>query len=101
MAEAGAEDPRVDFVVCGFEPFGGRVENRSWQVVSALPALPPDLTVERVQLPVDFAALRTLVPPLLARARRAVLLLGEAGATDALQVERVALNVADARIPDN
>ena len=94
-------DAPVDFVVAGFEPFGGRLENRSWQVVQALPALPADVTCERAQLPVDFAALRTLVPALVARARHAVLLLGEAGTIDALQVERVALNVADARIPDN
>ncbi len=98
MADAEANDPAV--IVCGFEPFGGRPVNRSWQVVAALPEL-PGLAVEKVQLPVDFEALRTLVPALAGRARRALVLCGEAAATDAVQVERVALNVVDARIPDN
>jgi len=97
MVERGARD-RGRVIVAGFEPFGGRQENRSWQVVQALP---DDLAVERVQLPVDFVALQTLVPALVARRPRTLVLLGEASGTDALQVERVALNVVHARIADN
>jgi pyroglutamyl-peptidase len=90
----------ADVVLCGFEPFGGRSVNRSWQVVSAVPEL-PGVHVDRVQLPVDFAALRTLVPALVARAGRALVLCGEAEGEGAVLVERVALNVVDARLPDN
>jgi pyroglutamyl-peptidase len=96
MAEAAPP-----MIVCGFEPFGGRTTNRSWEVVEALAAHAPGLSFERVQLPVDFAALRRIVPQLVERAGRALIMLGEAGGSDAVQVERVGLNVVHARIPDN
>jgi pyroglutamyl-peptidase len=96
MAEGSA-----GWIVCGFEPFGGRTTNRSWEVVEALEAHAPPGSFERVQLPVDFAALRRIVPGLVERTGRALLMLGEAAGTDAVQVERVGLNVVHARIPDN
>jgi pyroglutamyl-peptidase len=93
--------PGGSIIVCGFEPFGGRTTNRSWEVVESLAAHAPGLAFERVQLPVDFAALRRIVPGLVERAGRALVMLGEAAGTDAVQVERVGLNVVHARIPDN
>jgi pyroglutamyl-peptidase len=108
MADAGSgvAGGGAEMIVCGFEPFGGRHTNRSWEVALALDAhLPRGAfergAFERVQLPVDFVALRRIVPGLVARAGRALVLLGEAGGTDAVQVERVGLNVLHARIPDN
>ena len=88
----------ADIVICGFEPFEGRPVNRSWEVVCALPEA---AGVEKLQLPVDFAALHVIVPQLVARAGRALVLLGESEAAVDVNVERVALNVVDARIPDN
>jgi pyroglutamyl-peptidase len=99
MAERAADAAPV--IVCGFEPFGGRPTNRSWEVVEALAAYAPPGSYEAVRLPVDFAALARLVPGLVRRAGRALVMLGEAGGTDAVQVERVGLNVVHARIPDN
>jgi pyroglutamyl-peptidase len=87
-----------DVIVTGFEPFDQRAVNRSWEVVAALPDAPG---LEKLQLPVDFAALRELVPALVARAGRALVLVGESASAESVEVERIALNVADARIPDN
>lgn len=85
-------------IVAAFEPFGGRRRNRSWEAVRRA-ALASD--VERVQLPVDFERLRARVPALVARGSRALLLVGEHGGARAIAVERLALNVVCARIPDN
>lgn len=90
-------------LLTGFEPFEGQPVNASWLAVQAVAAgwaAPPRLEV--VQLPVSFArapaallaALETFRPDV-------VVCVGEAGDRTALDVERVAVNVADARIPDN
>jgi pyroglutamyl-peptidase len=84
-------------IVAAFEPFGGRARNRSWEVVRRLE---PRRDLEIVQLPVDFARLRTLVPDLIRRRPRALLMVGEAPASR-VAVEQVALNVIDSERPDN
>ena len=91
-------DGRSDVIVTGFEPFEQRPINRSWEVVAALPEAPG---LEKVQLPVDFAALARLVPELVARAGRALVMVGESSLAEGVEVERIALNVAHARIADN
>jgi pyrrolidone-carboxylate peptidase len=90
--------PRPDVIVTAFEPFGGRTVNRSWEIVTSLPDVPG---IEKVQLPVDYAKVRTLVPELVARAGRALIMLGEAGRGGPVDVERIGTNIADADIPDN
>ncbi|MCQ4208897.1 pyroglutamyl-peptidase I [Streptomyces longispororuber] len=90
-------------LLTGFEPFGGEAVNPSWQAASLVAAEPPDgVSVTAVQLPCVFgesvAALRRAV----AEARPdLVVCLGQAGGRPGVTVERVALNVDDARIPDN
>jgi len=89
---------RLRAIVAAFEPFGGRRRNRAWDAVAGLA---DERGVERISLPVDFAALTSVLPALIERAPEVLLLVGEAGWTRHLSVERVALNVAHARIPDN
>jgi pyroglutamyl-peptidase len=78
-------------IVAGFGPFDGRRQNRSWEVVRRIPAR---AGLETLQLPVDYAKLKELVPPLAGRALRCLLLVGESPA-DTLSVEQVALNAVD------
>jgi pyroglutamyl-peptidase len=90
-------------LVTGFAPFGGRPVNASWEAVARLAQEwrgPERLVAER--LPVDFEA----APAALARLVAAidpdlVVCVGEAGGRSHVAVERVALNLVDARIPDN
>jgi pyroglutamyl-peptidase len=89
-----AENRRI--LLAGFEPFGGRLRNQSWQVVRRFGAR---YGIDPVELPVDFARLKELVPRLAADGPRAVLLVGEA-ARDDVAVEQVALNIADSERPD-
>lgn len=90
-------------LLTGFEPFGGDTLNPSWEVARALQG--QDLGGARVvaeQLPCVFATAGPALHAALRRHRpRWVLALGLAGSRSAIGIERVALNLMDARIPDN
>lgn len=90
-------------LLTGFEPFGGQGLNPSWEVASALHrAVVAGAHVTAVQLPCVFAqALPALQQALAQHRPEIVLALGQAEGRCDLSVERVALNVMDARIPDN
>lgn len=88
-------------LVTGFEPFEGHAVNASWLAVQELVRTWRGPAIEAVRLPVSFRRAPGLLEEAVARTRpRAVVSVGEAGGADAVLVERVALNVADARIPD-
>jgi pyroglutamyl-peptidase len=89
-------------LVTGFEPFGGEVVNPAQRTVERLAPRLGDCEIATCILPVAFER----APPLLeaaiiATAPEIVLCLGEAGGRAELSLERVAINLADARIPDN
>lgn len=90
-------------LVTGFEPFGGRSRNASGEAVARLPSVwPGPERLVTAELPVAFDAAPRRLRELVARARPdLVLCVGEAGGRDVVSVERVALNLVDARIPDN
>lgn len=83
-----------------FEPFDGRTENRSLEAVK-LVAARRLRGVEVRTLPVSFARLARLVPPLAEACEEALILVGESEAARVPTLERVALNLVDARIADN
>lgn len=85
-------------VIAGFEPFAGRRHNRSERAVRRLAGM---AEVELATLPVSFARLPAALDALFASEPDLVLLCGESRRADELLVERVALNVADSRVPDN
>ena len=82
-------------VVTGFEPFGGASVNASWEAVKTLGG------VGKVRLPVSFARAGEAIRRIVAMAPDAVICVGEAGGRSLISVERVAVNLMDARIPDN
>lgn len=90
-------------LLTGFEPFGGETVNPAWEIARSLDgALIEGVRVRAWQLPCVFgAALRALDEALQAHAPVLVLALGQASGRCDLSVERVAINVDDARIPDN
>ena len=93
----------VRILVTGFEPFGGQSLNPSWEVARALHGLQlQGAQVSSVQLPCVFAqALPALQQALAQHRPDIVLALGQAEGRCDFSVERVAINVQDARIPDN
>ena len=90
-------------LVTGFEPFGGEQVNVSWQVAQALDGQRiAGCTVQALCLPCVFGqSLQVLQGALQAVNPAVVLALGQAAGRCDLSVERVAINVDDARIPDN
>ena len=89
-------------LVTGFEPFDGDPLNPSWLIAQALQGRRVHGTrVQAVQLPCSFdGALPALRHALRVYRPVLVLALGQAGRS-VISVERVAINVNDARIPDN
>jgi pyroglutamyl-peptidase len=90
-------------LLTGFEPFGGQSINPSWEVARTLQgAVVAGAQVTAAQLPCVFAqALPALQLALAQQRPDIVLALGQAEGRCDFSVERVAINVQDARIPDN
>lgn len=101
MDESRRANPTV--LLAAFEPFDQDVDNPAWEAVRPLDG--EDIQGRRVVaacLPVVFgeslARLRRLVDEL---APELVIAVGLAASRDRLSLERIAINVDDARIPDN
>ncbi len=97
----GTSLPRI--LLTGFDPFGGEIVNPSWEAVRALHGkrMAGHLVVS-AQLPTEFAASLRLLKRLEREVRPVILLgVGQAGGRHQLSLERVAINLQDARIPDN
>ena len=90
-------------LITGFEPFGGETVNPSWEVVKQLDGMIIDnCRVVARQLPCVFGeSLEVLNAAIDALQPSVVLAIGQAGGRVDVTVERVAINVDDARIPDN
>lgn len=90
-------------LLTGFEPFGGERINPSQEIVRALDG--EMIAAHRVVgaiLPVAFATTVPMFEELLAAHRPVlVLALGQAGGRSGISLERVAINLIDARIADN
>ena len=89
-------------LITGFEPFGNCDKNPSWMAVEALPEQVGDYALRKLALPTVFGRAGTLV----LEAAKAfdpdvILCVGQAGGRDAVTPERIAVNIRDARIPDN
>ncbi|MEV0481881.1 pyroglutamyl-peptidase I [Streptomyces sp. NPDC050508] len=90
-------------LLTGFEPFGGEASNSSWEAVTRAAAeTPPGTNITVTRLSCAFGtALDELRAAITRAAPDLVLCTGQAGGRPDLTVERVAVNVDDARIPDN
>lgn len=90
-------------LLTGFAPFGGEPSNPSWDAVQALDGA--RIASHRVAthcLPVEFgASLDTLREAIRELEPALVLCVGQAGGRAQLSLERIAINVDDARIADN
>lgn len=89
-------------LVTGFEPFGGERTNPSWEICELLPAAIGRARVETLQVPCRFRDAIETVTRAIERLQPAlVVCIGQAGGRDRISIERVAINVDDARAPDN
>jgi len=90
-------------LITAFEPFGGDAVNPSLLIARQLDGETiAGARVEAVQLPCVFHRALTALEEALERTRPMLALaLGLAAGREGLSIERVAINVDDARIPDN
>ena len=90
-------------LITGFEPFGGQRVNPSWEVARGLQGRRiAGAQLQAVQLPCVFDQSLDVLRQALQRWRpQVVLALGQAEGRCDIALERVAINVNDARIADN
>lgn len=90
-------------LVTGFDPFGGSAVNPSSEAVHALHGRQIEgHRIVGAELPTQFGLSLQVLRELMEKHRPAlVVCTGQAGGRAALSLERVAINVNDARIPDN
>ena len=89
-------------LVTGFEPFGGEKVNASLEAVRRLPARIGGLEVVTAELPTSYTRSLAALEATITRVKPDIVLcVGQAGDRAALCVERVAVNLQDARVPDN
>lgn len=90
-------------LLSGFSPFGSRADNLSWEVVRRIAAMPEfEEKIVPVLLPVSFGKAPGAIRRAIAEHKpNAVLMLGFSAKREKISVERVAINIIDAKIPDN
>jgi len=91
-------------LLTGFEPFEKEPVNPSWEAVRALDGqrVGDDAVIVARQLPCVFGAAITGIEALLDELKPDVVIaVGQAGGRTELSIERIAINVDDARIVDN
>ena len=93
----------MKILITGFEPFAGETLNPSWEVAQRLNGqLLSGASLVAVQLPCVFASsLMVLSEAIRVHQPDAVVALGQADGRSDFSIERIAINVCDARIPDN
>lgn len=92
----------MKLLVTAFEPFGGEELNSAQETLRLIPDEIHGAQIVKVDLPVVFgSSIKCLWAAIRREQPDAVLCLGQAGGRKALTPERVAINLNDARIPDN
>lgn len=89
-------------LITGFDPFGGEAINPAYEAVKKIPETIAGATIVKVEVPTVFgAAIDAVVAAMTEHNPDIVICVGQAGGRFEVTPERVAINVDDARIPDN
>lgn len=89
-------------LLTGFEPFGGEAINPSYEAVKLVVNRVEGVEIIKVQIPTVFKKSIEALEKIIADIRpQIVICVGQAGGRYDVTVERVAINIDDARIPDN
>ncbi len=91
----------MKLLLTAFEPFGGEATNAALEAVTRV-AAPNGVTLVKRTVPTVFGACIDAVTRAIEAERPdAIVMVGQASGRKAITPERVAINVRDARIPDN
>lgn len=89
-------------LITGFEPFGGASINPAWEAVKLLPEEVGEFVLCKLEIPTVFGLAAERVLEKAAEVQPDVILcVGQAGGRSAVTPERIAVNIRDAKIPDN
>ena len=90
-------------LLTGFEPFGGSYKNSSWETAYQIGQLTINgVDMEVAQLPVSFVSSGKLIRKLLQTHKPdALIMLGQRGKGQNIDIERIAVNMMDSANPDN
>ncbi|NMB08491.1 MAG: pyroglutamyl-peptidase I [Tissierellia bacterium] len=92
----------MKILVTGFEPFGEEVINPSLEAIKKLDNEIMGAEIIKLKLPTVFGKSIDILENALEKEKPDVVIsIGQAGGRDKITVERVAINISDARIPDN
>ena len=92
----------MKLLTTGFAPFGGERINPAWEAVRRLPDRMGESELIKAEMPTSFAGCAAALEEACRLWRPdGVLCVGQAGGRACVTVERVAINLAEASIPDN
>ncbi|MHA1639706.1 MAG: pyroglutamyl-peptidase I [Candidatus Heimdallarchaeota archaeon] len=90
-------------ILTGFEPFGGDKLNPALEIITDLSKEQlPGCELLTIKLPVVFGKAIEILEQAIAKAKPALILsIGQAGGRNTIAVEKIGININDARIADN
>lgn len=92
----------MKILLTGFDPFGGDKINPSFEAVKKLPDKLGEHVILKAEIPTVFNEARHVLYRMIEEVNPDIVLcIGQAGGSDSIRVERIAVNIDDARIPDN
>ncbi|MCL2703637.1 MAG: pyroglutamyl-peptidase I [Defluviitaleaceae bacterium] len=92
----------MKILITGFQPFGGETVNPSYEAVRLLPDKIGGAEIVKEELPVVFGKSGDALEEAIERHKPdAVLCVGQAGGRSSVTIEKVAINLDEARIADN
>lgn len=92
----------MKILVTGFDAFGGEETNPAYEAVELLPDRILASDIIKLEIPTVFTRSSELVEEAIKKHRPDIVLnIGQAGGRSNISVEKVAINLGEARIPDN
>ena len=89
-------------LVTGFDPFGGEAVNPAFEAVKLLPDQIAGAQIIKLEIPTVFTRSARVVEQAMEEHKPDIVIdVGQAGGRSCMTVEKVAINLAEARIPDN
>ena len=89
-------------LVTGFDPFGGEKVNPAWEAVKGLPDIIEEANIIKKEIPTAFRRSAKILEEEIRKHQPDIVLdVGQAGGRATVTVEKVAINLIEASIPDN
>lgn len=89
-------------LITGFDPFGGEQINPAYEAVKQLPDIIAGAEIIKLEIPTAFVRSIRVVEEAIRKYQPDIVInVGQAGGRSCVTIEQTAVNLADARIPDN